>query len=301
MSYETVFYALGTENTITVEKNDKTGAVERAVERVLEIDEKMSAFKETSEITKISRNAGKSPVVVSEDVYYVLEKALEISRVSNGAFDFTIKPLTRLWGFGSGRDCVPDISEIICSKAQVGYQHLTLDANAKTAFLNKSGFSIDLGAIAKGYAADETKRILMEEGIDSALINFGGNIIAMGNSPGGSPWKIGIQNPLLDRGSKALTLEVSGKSVVTSAVSERFFIEDGVRYHHIISPTTGYPALSGLLSVSVIDDSSLLADALSTAVFVLGMEKGLELIRKYRSEAVFITEAGEIFSTYKLN
>jgi Membrane-associated lipoprotein involved in thiamine biosynthesis len=301
MNYNTVFYSLGTENSITSEENIDAEVLSRVVDRVFEIECKMSAFKPSSEISIITQHAGICPCTVSEDVYYILQKALELSRASDGAFDFTVRPLTRLWNFGNGADIVPDISEINAARALVGYQNLILDPQKRTAFLDTAGCAIDLGGIAKGYAANEAKRILTENNIESALINFGGNIMTLGNTAENALWRIGIQNPLSARGVSALTVEVSDKAVVTSAVNERFFIKDGIRYHHIIDPLTGYPAKSGLFSVSVIDGDSLIADALSTAVFVLGVEKGLELLRKYKSEAIFITKTGDILSTFELN
>ncbi len=301
MSNKTVFYALGTENSITLEEDNAAEVLSKVVDRIFEIEEKMSAFKSASEISKLTQNAGICPTTVSEDVYCVLEKALEISHASNGAFDVTARPLTRLWNFGSCKDTVPKTAEIAAAKGCVGYQNLLLDSNAKTAFLSKSGFAIDLGGIAKGYAADEAKRILLEHNITGALINFGGNIMVLGASPQNTPWKIGIQNPLSERGAYALTVDVFDKTVVTSAVNERFFINEGLRYHHILNPLTGFPAQSGLLSVTIIDRCSMLADALSTAVFVLGAEQGIKLLRKYNSEAIFITETGDIFSSFELN
>jgi len=301
MSFKTVFYALGTENSIILEEADSSELLTRIVERVSQIEEKMSAFKATSEISKIASNSGICAASVNEDVFCVLEKALEVSQASHGAFDITVRPLTKLWNFGNGRDSVPEKKEIDTAKCFVGYSNLVINPIERTAFLTKSGCKIDLGGIAKGYAANEAKRILLEYGVKSALINFGGNIMAVGNSFENAPWEVGIQNPLSGRGESVLTIDITDKAVVTSAVNERFFIRDGIRYHHIINPITGYPAQSGLLSVTVINECSMLADALSTAVFVLGAQEGLKLIRKYKSEAVFITESGDILSSFEIN
>lgn len=301
MSRKTVFYALGTENSITIEDEYATEAILRVIERVFEIEEKMSAFKNTSEISKITSQAEIRAVAVSEAVFSVLEKAREISHASNGAFDITVRPLTKLWNFGYGKDVVPEAANIGAAKGYVGYQNLVLESKGKTAFLSKASCAVDLGGIAKGYAANEAKRILMKHGIKNALINFGGNIMAVGSSFESSPWIIGIQNPLSERGEAAITIEVADKAVVSSAVNERFFVKNGRRYHHIINPATGYPAQSGLLSVTIIDECSMLADALSTAVFVLGAVEGMKLIRKYNSNAVFITESGDILSTFEIN
>lgn len=301
MSYKTVFYALGTENSIILEDPDSSELLLKIVDRVSQIEEKMSAFKASSEISKIASNSGISAISVNGDVFCVLEKALEVSQASDGAFDITVRPLTKQWNSGSGTDTVPEKADIEAAKSCVGYQNLVLNLIERTAFLTKSGCKIDLGGIAKGYAANEAKRILLEHGVKSALINFGGNIMTVGNSFENTPWKIGIQNPLSGRGESILTIDIKDKALVTSAVNERFFIRDGIRYHHILNPKTGYPAQSGLLSVTIIDECSMLADALSTAVFVLGAKEGLKLIRKYNSEAIFITESGDILSSFEIN
>ena len=299
MSCTKVFYALGTENSITLEE-DCADVFGKIVRRVGEIENKMSTFKTSSEISIITASAGKRPVAVSDEVFKVLEKAQEISRASCGAFDITVRPLTKLWNFGHGKSAIPNASELEDAISLVGYSSLILDSKKKTAFLKKFGSKIDLGGIAKGYAADEAKRMLTENGVSCALINFGGNVYALGNSFAGTPWKIGIQNPLSNRGESVLSIEVSDKTVVSSAVNERFFIRGGRRYHHILNPLTGQPASSGLLSVSVIADSSMLADALSTAAFVLGAKEGIKLIRSYGAEVIFITENGDILSSFEI-
>jgi len=301
MSYKTVFYALGTENSIILEDADISDVLKMIVERVLNIEEKMSAFKDSSEISKIASNSGICGTRVSEDVFCVLEKALDVSQASKGAFDVTVRPLTKLWNFGNEMDSIPEKADIEAAKSCVGYQNLVLEPKERTAFFTNSGCKIDLGGIAKGYAANEAKRILLEHGVKSALINFGGNIMAVGQSFENAPWKIGIQNPLSERGAPVLTIDITDKAVVTSAVNERFFIRDGIRYHHIFNPISGYPAQSGLLSVTIIDECSMLADALSTAVFVLGATEGLKLIRKYKSEVILITESGDILSSFEIN
>ena len=299
MNCTKVFYALGTENSITLE-DDCADVLEKIIRRVREIEGKMSVFKASSEISIIAANAGRRPVAVSDEVFKLLERALQISQASNGAFDITVRPLTKLWNFGHSKNSIPNASALESANSLVGYNSLVLDPKNQTAFLKKSGAKLDLGGIAKGYAADEAKRLLTENGISRALINLGGNVLALGNSFENVPWKIGIQNPLSVRGESVLTIELSDKSVVTSAVNERFFMKDGRRYHHILNPLTGYPASSGLLSASVIADSSMLADALSTAAFVLGAKEGIKLIRFFGAEAIFITENGDILSSFEI-
>jgi thiamine biosynthesis lipoprotein len=164
-----------------------------------------------------------------------------------------------------------------------------LETNSSAALRNK-GQKLDLGGIAKGFAADEAKRILIENGVKSALINLGGNILTLGNKEDGSPFRIGIQNPLRQTGQFIGVLSASDRTIVTSGTNERFFVKDGIRYHHIINPHTGYPAQTGLLSVTVVCENSMYADALTTSLFVLGVEKGLKLLEQTGDEAIFITD-----------
>jgi thiamine biosynthesis lipoprotein len=163
--------------------------------------------------------------------------------------------------------------------------------------LKKTGQSLDLGGIAKGYAADEVRHILTKNGVKSAMINLGGNIVAIGRRPDGKPWQIGIQNPLQPTGIYLGVISAEDKTVVTSGCNERFFMKDGVRYHHIIDPRTGKPAQSGLLSVTAVCKNSAEADALTTALFILGQEKGLKLLKKFKAEAIFVKEDLSVFAT----
>ena len=170
------------------------------------------------------------------------------------------------------------------------YRKLILEEEDHRAALIYEGQAIDLGGIAKGYAAEEVKRVLIENNVKSALINLGGNILAIGVQPDGEPWKIGIQNPMEPTGTYFGTLAVADKTVVTSGSNERFFIKDGIRYHHILDPRTGMPARSEILSVTAVCDCSTDADALTTSVFVLGPERGMELAQKLKAEMIFVTE-----------
>lgn len=164
--------------------------------------------------------------------------------------------------------------------------------------LRNKGQAIDLGAIAKGYAGDEVKRILTNNGIDTAFVNLGGNVVTIGTKLDGSPWRIGIQNPLDERGSHLAIIEIKDRAVVTSGNYERYFIEDGKKYHHIMNPKTGYPAEEGIISSTIVSDSSIDADALSTSLYVMGLEKGLSLIEKMENvEAVIITDDNKVYIT----
>lgn len=282
------FPALGTINTIHLFDSRRADALERAVERVMEIEDRMSAFKTDSDISKISRMAGTGFVEIHKDTFQLLRKAMEYSRLSDGAFDITVRPLVELWGINKKGDYVPSDGEIDKGISLVDFRNIELDAKTCSAALKKPGQQLDLGGIAKGYAADEVRRILLKNGARSAIINLGGNVVAVGRKPDGSPWQVGIQNPLSPTGQYIGVLTVSDKTIVTSGSNERFFIKDGVRYHHILDPRTGRPVQNSLLSVTAVCTCSADADALTTALFVLGPEKGLELLRKVKAEAIFI-------------
>lgn len=295
------FQALGTWNQIQVYDPVKNDTLQKAAGRVLEIDQKMSPFRSDSELSIFNCRAGHGFQPVSEDLFYLLNKASEISQASEGAFDCTLRPVIELWRLSRKQNKVPAMEEIRKALRLVNYKSLVFDYHRRAAALRHRVLSIDLGGIAKGFAADEVKRILQENNVRSALINLGGNIIVMGSKPDGSPWRIGIQNPLDVRGKFIGTLPVREKTVVTSGSNEQFFIQDGVRYHHILNPRTGMPAQKNLLGVTVIGESSVYADALTTAFFVLGPEPGVCLLKRFGFQAVWITEDCDVYSTFSLS
>lgn len=277
-------------NTIKIFREDQEDAARKAMERVVEIEKRMSAFLQDSDLSRLSQNAGRGFTPVHEDTFRLIQRAVGFGTVTEGAFDITVNPLVQLWGINKKGDYIPSESEIREALALVGYRSIQMDRRSLSCRLTKRGQSLDLGGIAKGYAADEVRRILTESGIQSALINLGGNVAAVGTRPDGGPWKIGIQHPLAPRGEFAACVTVSDQTVVTSGCNERFFIKDGVRYHHILDPRTGKPARTSVLSVTAVCGCSADADALATAFFLLGPEKSFPLIRKFHAEAVFIME-----------
>jgi FAD:protein FMN transferase len=284
---------LGTTISVTVYE-PAPDAVAEVFARVREIEEKMSTSEDdydTTELLQVNRMADEAPVAVSEDTFFVIEAAKDYSELSFGAFDLSIWPLVRLWGFGTADASVPPERRIEETRALVDHRKVNLDPATSSISLEKEGMGIDVGGIAKGYAADEARRILSENGVERALLDFGGNILTIGDKPDGSPWRIGIQNPDSRRGQFLGIVETGPGAVVTSGDYERFFEVDGVRYHHIIDPKTGYPTRNGLRSVTILAEDSIDADALSTAVFVLGVEEGTKLIETLPTvEAAFVTE-----------
>ena len=231
--------------------------------------------------------------LLSEECAALIEKGLYYSELSGGAFDITIEPVSSLWDFTSGEKIVPDAETIAEKQACVGYEDVELKGN-KLRF-KKEGMGIELGAVAKGYIADKVKEYLVSEGVKSAVIDLGGNVLCVGEKPDGKPFKIGIQKPFADRSETVSAVEIAGTSVVSSGIYERYFEKDGKLYHHILDPATGYPYENGLVSVTVLSEESADGDGLSTACFALGLEKGLELIEQTPdTEAMFITEDGEM-------
>ncbi len=284
---------LGTTISVTVYE-PASDAVAEVFARVREIEEKMSTSEDdydTTELLQVNRMADEAPVAVSDDTFFVIEAAKDYSESSFGAFDLSIWPLVRLWGFGTADAAIPQERRIEETRALVDHRKVHLDPETRSISFEEEGMGIDVGGIAKGYAADEARRILREHGVRQALLDFGGNILTIGEKPDGSLWRIGIQNPDSRRGQFLGVVETGPGAVVTSGDYERFFEVDGVRYHHIIDPETGYPTRNGLRSVTILAEDSIDADALSTAVFVLGVEEGTRLIETLPTvEAAFVTE-----------
>lgn len=255
---------------------------------------------EISDIYRINQNAGLKPIQVSEDTLAMLKKSNYFAGLSNGAFDVTVGPLMDLWGFGQDQYNVP-VDKALKSKLDlVGYDAIVMDQAERTVFLPVKGMEIDLGGIAKGYATDMAVQKLRQMGIESAIINAGGNVYALGTKPDGSPWLTGIQDP---RNANKIIAVIQAKdvAVVTSGDYQRYFIRDGVRYHHILHPLTGKPAQE-VISTTVTAPSATDADVLSTTLFVLGPQAGAEFIEHFsNTDAVFIDNQKEITLSSKMN
>lgn len=290
-------YLMGTYVTLKV-YSPQAAVIEKTVERLREIENLMSANLPESEVGLINGAAGKSAVKISSDTFNVIETALYYSQLTNGAFDPTIGPLVNLWGIGTDKARIPSNKEIERSLRLVDYRTVILDKEQQSVKLPYAGQALDLGGIAKGYAADEAKRILKANGITSAIVNIGGNIMTLGTRPDGNPWRIGVQDPLGPRNSYIGIIQLIDETAVTSGNYERYFEIGGKRYHHILNPFTGYPSRSGLLSATIITKRSIAADALSTAVYVLGLDRGMELVESLPGiEAIFVTDDFKIYLT----
>lgn len=278
---------------------DKT-IFQKVFNRIADIEAKMTINSATgqSEIINLNNAAGRESCKFSADTFYVLEKGKNYSELSGGLFDITIGPLVKLWNIGTEAATVPQEAEILTKLPLVNYHNLILDKDKQTAKLIVPGMIVDLGAIAKGYAADEAAKILLENGIKHAIVNLGGNILVLNTRPDGSAWRLGLQDPYEPRGDYMGIVNLKNQTLVSSGTYERYLERNGKRYHHILNPKTGYPEDNGLVSVSIITTSSIDADALSTATFLLGLEKGLELIEKLPdTEAIFITTDKKVYTS----
>ncbi|MBU0926318.1 MAG: FAD:protein FMN transferase [Spirochaetes bacterium] len=289
---------LGTVCSVRVLDGGSEEALDAAFARLREIEASMSANAEGTVVSAINAAAGASPVAAPADVRYVAGKALWYAALSRGAFDPTIGPVVKLWNIGLPGERVPSPEEIRAALPLVAYGAVRIDDAAGTVFLPREGMLLDLGAIAKGYAADEVARVLLSKRVKAAVIDLGGNVKVVGRKPDGSKWRVGIQNPFDSRGEHIgiATLE-GGSTVVTSGVYERYFTgADGRHYHHILDTRTGYPVVNGLVSVTVISSSSVDADGLSTTLFALGLEEGMALAESLEHvEAVFIDERRRVY------
>ena len=286
VSIEMVVGSSGVANGIM----DKVWAEAERLERVF------SRYLPESEISLINREAFYRPVPVSDEMMNVLSRAADISRLTDGAFDISVGPLMKIWGFFPEREGrIPSEAELAACLARVGWQAIELNQSERTVHFLKPGLEIDLGALAKGYVVDRLTALLIEEGIENALVNAGGDIYCLGEYPGGGNWRIGLEHPR-DEDEILTVLELKNRAVATSGDYRNYFIRSRLRYSHIIDPETGRPSQSKVVEVSVMAPDCLTADGLATAMFVMGADKGINLLKKIDDvDGVIVTEeAGEI-------
>ena len=237
---------------------------------------------------ELAPSGGRNTWHISKDLATLLSRGLTMTQESNGAFDIAIAPLTSLWDFTAEDPKVPSSKDIQNALPLCSSDGVTI--NGQDITLPSDDIQFDVGAIAKGYIADRIKDFLVKKGVNSAIINLGGNVLCIGGKPDGTPFKVGIQKPFADRNETEAVMDITGRSVVSSGIYERCFEQDGKLYHHILNPKTGYPYDNGLISVTIVSDHSVDGDALSTTCFALGLEKGLAFAEKKGVQAVFITD-----------
>ena len=289
-SERTAFFAMDTAMEFTV--YGEANLLDEAKSIICSVEEQVSVTDEHSDIYAINHTgSGK----LSGNSAELMEQALELCRRTDGALDISVYPIVRAWGFTTGNYQVPDEETIQSLLPLVDYTKIQYDASTGTVALLE-GMEIDLGSIAKGYAGQLAAQMLRERGVESALLNLGGNVQTVGTKPDGSPWQIGIKDP---KGEDAMmVLSIADQAVVTSGGYERYFEQDGQTYWHIMDPFTGRPADSGLISVTIVGDEGVVCDGLSTALFVMGLEKAANLWAQSGDfEAVFVTASGEVYIT----
>ena len=283
--------------TVVTDSADRAEkAMDRAFGEIGKLDTLLNVFSEKSELSMINRNAGLSGVRVSPETMEVVEKAIEVSEKTGGAFDITIGPEISQWNFPLG--IKPGDESIKKQLGLVNYKLIQVDKARSTVYLNEKGMRMDLGGIAKGYAADKAVEELKKNGIRSGLVSVAGDIKAFGRNLGGKKWRVGVQNPRSAEKNEEIMaiIELSDAAISTSGDYQRYFILEGKRFHHILDPRTGYPA-QGCRSVSVIARDGVYTDAFSTGVFVLGPEKGIELLRRMGFEGLIVDKNGTIHTT----
>lgn len=256
-----------------------------------------SANLEASDISKFNNNLSTEPIQMPADIVEMVALANTYSGKSKGAFDLTIEPIVKMWAISTETPRVPTQAEIDAALPHVNYKNVIADEKNSTLQKLDPNVHLDLGAIAKGYAADQCVTFLKEKGIESAILNLGGNIYALGEKSKGTPWNVGIQSPIPgETGELMGTVKATEKSIVTSGSYERYFEKDGVTYHHILTPSTGYPVDNNLISVTIISDRSVIGDILSTTTFSLGLDEGRQLINTLENTAaIFITKNHDIY------
>ena len=269
-------------------------ALDAAEERIRELESELSVTSQDSDVSRINAASG-SPAEVSDDTLAILKKAVEIGGLTGGALDITAYPLVREWGFTTGSYHIPDQQVIDTLLENVDFSRINISGNSVSA---GEGQMVDLGALAKGYTGDEVIQTLRDNGADAAIISLGGNVQSFGEKPDGSEWKVAVRDPFSPE-TDMCVIGIGEKAVITSGNYERCFKgDDGREYWHIIDPADGYPADNGIVSATIIGDSGIDCDALSTAMFVEGLEGAAELWRSDPAyDMILVTDDGNIYYT----
>ncbi|MGY3766756.1 FAD:protein FMN transferase [Vagococcus vulneris] len=296
--YKEQQFLMGTYVNVQIFDEGKKDVIPKVYDRIKELDKKITVNKPGSEVDKINKEAGIKPVKVSDDVYDLIKDAIKYSKESKGGFDLTIGPITQLWHIGFDDARKPEQTEIDRELKFVDYHKVILDDKAKTVYLEEKGMELDLGAIAKGYITDEAVDVLKENDVTSAIVDLGGNVYVLGDSPRGKTgdWRVGIQDPNEARNTVVGSVTEKNKSIVTSGIYERNLEVDGKLYHHLFNGKTGYPFDNEIAGVTIISETSIAGDGLSTAVFSMGVKEGLNFVENRKDiEAIFVTKNDDIY------
>ncbi len=287
---------MGSRFDITVVADNETqgnGYIDLAVAEIKRIETMISSWDEQSETSAIIRNAGKHPVKIDKELYDLIMRAIKISELTNGAFDITYASMDKIWKYDGSMTKLPSEEEVAKSVSKVGFRNIVLNPEQQTVFLKNEDMRIGFGAIGKGFAADKAKTLLIKKGVEAGIINASGDLTTWGTQPDGSPWMVGITNPL-NKDKVFSWFPLDNNAVVTSGNYEKYVEFNGKRYTHIIDPRTGWP-VTGLTSATVFAPKAELADALATSVFVMGIETGLNFINQLPGiECVIVDDQGKI-------
>ncbi|OWA34729.1 thiamine biosynthesis protein ApbE [Saccharibacillus sp. O16] len=294
------FYVYDTVATIKIYDEKATEQnVDEIRDLLGKIDRELSRTNPDSDLYKVNAAAGQQAVQVSQGTFDAVKKALDYAEATHGLLDPTVGPLINLWDIGHQDAKVPNKNELETARRLTDYHKVVMDEANRTIKLEQPGMVLDLGSIGKGYAADQVSLYMQQHHLNSALINLGGSsIVAVGSKPGGADWNVGLQDPDKNRGSQLGTIKINNETIDSSGVYERYFMQDGVRYHHILDPRTGYPTQNGLMSITIVSDNATDADALSTAAFVMGLKDGMAYIERQKGvEAFFVMDDNQIYAT----
>ena len=290
---------LGSPFEMTVVAKDTIQAnqyIDLAVGEVKRIENLISDWIPTTPISEINRNAGLKEIKVTDELFELLERAIKISKLTNGAFDISYASMDKIWKFDGSMKEMPTSEAIKKSVEKIGYENIILNQSDKTVFLKLPGMKLGLGGIGQGYIADKVKLLLESKGCESGLVNVSGDINTWGKQPNGNSWTVGIVNPM-NKNKIFATFPLDDSAVETSGSYEKYVTFNGIRYSHIIDPRTGYPA-TGIVSVSVFAKQTEIADALATGIFVLGIDVGLDLVNQLKGiECIIVDDKGKIHSS----
>lgn len=295
-SYKRVLKLMGSRFEITVVANDSIQAnkhIDTAVTEISRIEKLISSWDINSQTSAINKYGSIKPVKVDSELFNLIKRSIDISKLTDGAFDISYASMDKIWKFDASMSVMPSNKEITASVEKIGYQNIVLDKKNSSVFFKLKKMKIGFGAIGKGYAADKAKTLLISRGVTSGIINASGDMNTWGKQPNGTNWKVAITNPM-DKNNVFALLPITNGAVVTSGNYEKYVTINGKRYTHIIDPRTGYPS-TGIISVTVFAPKAELADALATSVFVMGKEVGLSRINQLpKIECIIIDDEGTI-------
>jgi len=288
---------------ITIVAQDSLSAeqnIDAVITEITRIENLISDWKPTSQVSEVNQNAGIRPVKVDREVFKLTQRALQFSEITNGGFDISFAAMDRIWKFDGSMTEMPSAEAIKKSVEKVGYKNIVLDSVQSTIFLKLKGMKIGFGALGEGYATDKCRKMMLAKGIQAGIINGSGDMSTWGKQPNGKAWNIGITNPF-DTEKLVAIVPINNGAVTTSGSYEKFVVFDGKRYSHIINPATGYPA-TGLCSVTVFGPNAETANGLSTSLMVLGKTAGLLLLDKFPNySCVIITDDGKVIKSKNFN